>query len=108
MMFYERYISLKHRSRIYRNRQRNVVPSTFTVASTIEALADTYSHWFNINQVSVVYSFNSMVVLFVRIEDHREDSSMIIHNNNKKNSVEKRLIDFETDNFDPTKRQYHQ
>lgn len=49
-----------------------------------------------------------MIVLFVRIEDHREDSLVIIHNDNKKNSVEKRLIDFEIDNFDLIKRQYHQ
>lgn len=61
-MIYERYISLKHRSRIYRNRQRNVVPSTLTVASIIEALADIYSHWFNINQVSVVYVFNDCTI----------------------------------------------
>lgn len=57
MINYGRYISLKHRSRICRNRQRDVVPSTLietTLASIIEASADACSHWFNINRVSVV------------------------------------------------------
>lgn len=61
MIYYERYISLKHLSGICRN-QHNVVPSMLiemTLASIIEALADACSHWFNINRVSVVYSLNS-------------------------------------------------